>query len=284
MRVQSIAGIALLVAAGAELACMVSGNIECSKIASLVGSSAGGVFIAVVAYTLWDGPAGLRLALAMVLAASSAGFFKQLVGASRPPSEYWLVEAEGPSFPSGHAMGSAALAVSLALSTGLNPVVSVALALHAVAVSASRLILRVHYPIDIVAGIALGGLVAVAVHLIWTRASARATVMSVGVASTVLGFGAIVAGTPYRDLGVITGAGLGLTVASLILGFIEDWEYCVGKRLSLKARLQAFIVAVAASVPVALSDTTLTGLLTGFSVGLVVPLSRIMACRLERHR
>lgn len=284
MEASRLARAALLLAASAELACIAGGNVECSKIASIIGSSAGGVFVAVVAYTLWQGPAGLRLALAMVMAASSAGFLKQVIGAPRPPSEYWLVEAEGPSFPSGHATGSTALAASLALSTRLDPLVTIALTMHAVAVSLSRLVLRVHYPVDVAAGLILGSAVAVAVHMLWARSSPRAAVMGVGAFSTVLGFSAMAAGTPYRDLGVITGAGLGLAVSALALGVIEGWERCVEARISWKARLLAFTMAVAASFPVALSNTTLTGLITGFSVGLVVPLSRLIACRLEEHR
>ncbi len=284
MEASRLARVALLLAASAELACIASGSVECSKIASIIGSSAGGVFIAVVAYTLWQGPAGLRLALAMVLAASSAGFLKQVIGAPRPPSEYWLVEAEGPSFPSGHATGSAALAASLALSTRLDPLVTVALVMHAVAVSLSRLVLRVHYPVDVTAGLILGSVVAVMIHMLWAKSSPRATIMWVGAASTVLGFSAMAAGTPYRDLGVITGAGLGLTVASLILGVIEGWERCLEARITWKARFLAFTIAVTASFPVALSNTTLTGLITGFLVGLVVPLSRLITCKLERHR
>ena len=76
-----------------------------------------------------------------------------------PDVDYW--QTASPSFPSGHATGSAAFALTLffvvrrlaprwqILAGGLG-------ALFCLAVSASRLYLQVHYPSDILAGLALG--------------------------------------------------------------------------------------------------------------------------------
>lgn len=278
---RKLSGYALLAAGAAELACVASGSVECSRAASLVGSSAGGVFLAVLAYTLWRGVEGLRLALAMVLAASAAGFIKQVVNAPRPPSEYWLVEAEGPSFPSGHATASAALAASLALSMGLDPPVTLGLAMHALAVGLSRLVLRVHYPADVAAGLALGCTVAWAVHEASRRIQAQRLIAAVGLAAAALGLGAAAAGGAYRDIGIIAGAGLGLSTSPLALRALGRWEECLGANLSLAGRILAFTIAAAASAPAALTGSLAGGLAAGFSVGLLVPLSRPLACRLR---
>lgn len=76
-----------------------------------------------------------------------------------PDVDYW--QTASPSFPSGHATGSAAFALTLFFVVrrlaprwqGLAGVLGV---LFCLSVSASRLYLQVHYPSDILAGIALG--------------------------------------------------------------------------------------------------------------------------------
>ncbi len=76
-----------------------------------------------------------------------------------PDANYW--QTASPSFPSGHATGSAAFALTLFFVVRrLAPrgqVLAGSLGvLFCLAVSASRLYLQVHYPSDILAGIALG--------------------------------------------------------------------------------------------------------------------------------
>ena len=76
-----------------------------------------------------------------------------------PDVDYW--QTASPSFPSGHATGSAAFALTLffvvrRLAPRWQVLAGTLGLLFCLAVSASRLYLQVHYPSDILAGIALG--------------------------------------------------------------------------------------------------------------------------------
>jgi membrane-associated phospholipid phosphatase len=76
-----------------------------------------------------------------------------------PDVDYW--QTASPSFPSGHATGSAAFALTLffvvrRLAPRWQVLAGVFGVLFCLAVSASRLYLQVHYPSDILAGLALG--------------------------------------------------------------------------------------------------------------------------------
>ena len=100
-----------------------------------------------------------------------------------PDVDYW--QTASPSFPSGHATGSAAVALTLffvvrrlaprwqAVAGGLG-------VLFCLAVSASRLYLQVHYPSDILAGLALGAGWVLGVNALYafeTRDKGRHTVL-----------------------------------------------------------------------------------------------------------
>jgi len=100
-----------------------------------------------------------------VLAVETA--LKPGLGRPRPPV-HPLTSASGFSFPSGHAAGTAALCVSALFV--LPPVVRdrwraaavAAAVLLSVAVAASRVVLGVHYPCDVVGGLVVGVLCGVA--------------------------------------------------------------------------------------------------------------------------
>ncbi|GGZ19099.1 hypothetical protein GCM10010387_09700 [Streptomyces inusitatus] len=81
-------------------------------------------------------------------------------GAARPPGAALgpLVRTAGPySFPSSHATSAAAAAVVFG---GLLPAAEPAVVVLAAAMCVSRLVVGVHYPSDVAAGAALGGLAA----------------------------------------------------------------------------------------------------------------------------
>jgi membrane-associated phospholipid phosphatase len=87
---------------------------------------------------------------------------KALIARPRPILEYPLAHASGYSFPSGHAGGAAALYGSLVLLASpllrrwARVLLWAAGALLVAAVAASRVLLGVHYPSDVTAGVALG--------------------------------------------------------------------------------------------------------------------------------
>ena len=77
------------------------------------------------------------------------------------PYRNFLGKIDAASFPSLHSMRSSVLAALLAIHFG-NLALTVLLVLYAVAVAASRVLLKRHYIADVVAGLILGVLVALA--------------------------------------------------------------------------------------------------------------------------
>jgi undecaprenyl-diphosphatase len=106
--------------------------------------------------------------LADVVAGLSSALLRWAIGRERPPLRFSephpLVHVPGSgSFPSGHASTSFACAATLAWLTPLSPVVLYALA---VLIAFSRVYVGVHYPLDVIAGAALGLGVATALRLL----------------------------------------------------------------------------------------------------------------------
>ena len=102
-------------------------------------------------------------AVSMVGASVIMGLTKVVLARPRPELfpdvNYW--KTASPSFPSGHATGSAVFALTLffvvrRLAPKWQGLVGVLGVLFCLSVSASRLYLQVHYPSDILAGLALG--------------------------------------------------------------------------------------------------------------------------------
>ncbi|WP_433492910.1 phosphatase PAP2 family protein [Nocardia grenadensis] len=106
---------------------------------------------------------------------------KQLIGRSRPPVSGQLVEVSNQSFPSGHSVGSAAavgvLAALFCLRTAhrvAGVIVAVTAAVFVLLVGLSRIYLGVHWPTDVLAGWALGGLLVAVGVAVRTRAEGTA--------------------------------------------------------------------------------------------------------------
>jgi undecaprenyl-diphosphatase len=103
--------------------------------------------------------------VAVALSGMTGNVVKAALGRSRPV----LFETDGPlalaplsfdyaslSFPSGHSITAAAAATALALIFRARPSVALAAAGFALAVAASRVLVRAHYPSDVVAGLFIG--------------------------------------------------------------------------------------------------------------------------------
>ena len=106
---------------------------------------------------------GLLLFLALAL----------LIGRPRPAFFPSPVSEPTASFPSGHALNTVVVFLALYLVTGpahrpWRTWLAVFGVLTVVLVSASRLYLQIHYPSDVVAGIALGTAWVLALYALWT--------------------------------------------------------------------------------------------------------------------
>jgi undecaprenyl-diphosphatase len=142
------------------------------------GKPAGALGLAVVAAAwIWlrrrDALLAAFLPGAVAAAAVTESTLKQLVGRARPATALLAHEA-GRSFPSGHATAAAALATGLALVVAAERVrhrraAIATVVAYSVAISASRLVLGVHFLTDVIAGTAVGMAVTVALALPLTR-------------------------------------------------------------------------------------------------------------------
>ena len=126
----------------------------------------------------WTRRAALRGLAGMAIASASANLLaKRLVGRTRPGS---ASRGSTPSpdaapqlprsFPSGHAASAAAFATGVALEV---PALAVPVGALAAAVGASRVISRVHYPSDVLAGFALGTAAGLVTLRWWPRRPAE---------------------------------------------------------------------------------------------------------------
>lgn len=108
-------------------------------------------------YWLLDKHFGFRFAAFFTLSAYINSGTKHIFMTERPPQNLRLVTQEGYSFPSGHAQGSTAFWGFLALKirkrwATIGAIIMIAL------ISFSRIYLGVHWPIDILGGLFIGGM------------------------------------------------------------------------------------------------------------------------------
>jgi undecaprenyl-diphosphatase len=117
--------------------------------------------------------AAVAPAFALGAATTLAELAKQLVDRRRPPVSFRLAAESDAAFPSGHATNSAAMFLTLGLVMAVfvfrRPLARILMVAGAgmvvAAIGASRLVLGVHWPTDVLAGWALGTTVALAVTI-----------------------------------------------------------------------------------------------------------------------
>ncbi|MBA3652697.1 MAG: bifunctional DedA family/phosphatase PAP2 family protein [Actinobacteria bacterium] len=121
-----------------------------------------------------------HLALSLGGAVALYDLIKPLVGRPRPHVGHLVSTATGYAFPSGHATQTVAVAVTIAMlgsrrtdSWPLKVSIWSAAALVSLAVGFSRIYLGVHWPTDVLAGYALGGLWAAVCALAIRQPTAR---------------------------------------------------------------------------------------------------------------
>lgn len=119
-----------------------------------------------VAYWLGDRTTFRRLALLVTLTAILNSFLKGVFAVPRPDGISWLAEADGYSFPSGHAQTAAVAWLWLALEFRRRWLTASAIFLI-LGIAASRVYLGVHTLVDVAAGILIG---AATVALAWRPA------------------------------------------------------------------------------------------------------------------
>ncbi len=119
----------------------------------------------------WTRRAALRGLAGMAIASASANVLaKRLVGRTRPELPLGLQRLSTTSFPSGHAASAAAFATGVALEV---PALAVPVGGLAAVVGASRVVSRVHYPSDVLAGFALGTAAGLVTLRWWPRRPAE---------------------------------------------------------------------------------------------------------------
>ncbi|HYL53013.1 MAG TPA: phosphatase PAP2 family protein [Acidimicrobiia bacterium] len=152
--------------------------VSLSRVVSEIGAvPVVGAIALFAGLVLWRRGFGRVYALAPIASLGVAGgavaLTKHVVGRARPPVAVHLVSESNASFPSGHATHSAAVLLSVAFVVAVvvlrrlivRVLVVVAAALATGAIGASRLVLGVHWPTDVLAGWALGLGVALAVTM-----------------------------------------------------------------------------------------------------------------------
>ncbi len=113
------------------------------------------MFAIPVIYWMIDKHFGFRFAVFFIFSAYLNSGAKHIFMTERPPREIRLVEQEGYAFPSGHAQGSTTFWGFLALKLR-TPLATAGAVLLILLVSLSRIYLGVHWPIDILGGLAIG--------------------------------------------------------------------------------------------------------------------------------
>lgn len=161
------------------------------KALSFSGDSTFFLLVFTVGYWIVDRRIFARATLMLLVAVLANSVLKAVFQIPRPDAAFFLIEAHGWSFPSGHAMVAGAVWPWLALESKRRWALPVA-ALLALAVAASRVYLGVHTLLDVSVGLALGALLILPARAWaasppppWQRAGVGAQTLLLGVLAAV---------------------------------------------------------------------------------------------------
>jgi membrane-associated phospholipid phosphatase len=162
-----------------------------------------GVALGAIALTL-----ALKYAFALPRPGVDPPALPGVVPAALKPLYWEAVRADGYGFPSGHAVGSAAIWGAMALWTDVGTRRQRFLTASAlvVLVSTSRLALGVHYLVDVAVGVAVGGAYLAAVAAAVSRAN-DGPLVAFGTAVAVAALGIVVSGAEQEPLAAFGAAG-----------------------------------------------------------------------------
>lgn len=165
-------------------------------------------------YDLLGRRAAATVVAITLFALSATTFLKYGFGMPRPPPDVMLIPEDGAGFPSGHATAAAATYVGLAafLDRPSRSTRYRVAGVLVVLVALTRVLLGVHYLVDVVAGVIVGVLAVVAVRWVSKDGLTKAFAMAFPLAVA----GTLLAATVENSLlaGMVTGATLGWWLAS----------------------------------------------------------------------
>lgn len=177
-------------------------------------------------YDLLDRRTGATVVAATFVALAATMLLKAGFAMPRPPADVMLIAEDGPGFPSGHATGAAATYAALAVfldrwSRALRYRLAAVIVL---VVALSRVLLGVHYVVDVLVGMVVGLMVLVAVRYVATESVTKAFAMAIPLA---LG-GTLLASAAESALqsGLVSGATLGWW---LVADSIENGQLSAGR-------------------------------------------------------
>lgn len=243
----------------------------------------------VVTFMAIDPAFGRRLGLVFLLAAYANDLVKEAVSAPRPfearpdvaRSAAAVETATGSSFPSGHAQSAAVFWLFSASRVGRAWFWALA-ALIVVAVAFSRVYLGVHYPVDVIGGVAIGAAVVL-------LASALGRVRLAPGKSVVV-VGGLVAPLALHLLLTTDSSHVYLSVASAFLVGPELVRHRASGGVGARAAMAvvgvvlvgAVLVTTSALMPAAMKEAPLPGYLRYLAIGFTGTLLAPLACRWAR--
>lgn len=129
--------------------------LEAFRLITKFGDEAFFLLALPVIYLSIDKRFGIGLALLLLFSFWFNMLSKDLLQLPRPPSSQWLIDAQGYSFPSGHAQ-SATLFWGMVAARARKNSVYILSGMLIIMVSYSRVYLGVHYPQDVAGGVLVG--------------------------------------------------------------------------------------------------------------------------------